>query len=57
MDSMHFLSSKARNSVSHLQKAAITSAMAYNQVIEWYLLMIEGLHLEDSVPCWSDTHH
>ena len=57
MDSMHSTSSKARNLVTHLQKAAVTSAMAYSQVIEWYLPQIEGPHHEGSVLCWLDAHH
>ena len=48
---------KARNPVTHLQKAAITLAMASNQVVEWYLPQIERLHYEGSVPCKSDVHH
>ena len=37
MDCMLSKSSKTRNPVTHLQKAAITSAMASSQVVEWYL--------------------
>ena len=57
MDSIHSTGSKARNQVTYLQKAAITSAMASNQVFEWYLPQVEGLLLKGTVPCWSDAHH
>ena len=50
MDSMQSTHSKARNPVIRLQKAAITSAMAFIQVVEWYLPQIEGLRLEGLVP-------
>ena len=56
MDSMHPTSSKARNPVTHLQNAAITSAIASSQVVQWYLprqkvvvlAQIESLHFEGS---------
>ena len=56
MDSMHSTSSKAKNPVTHLQKAATTSETAFSQVVEWHLQQI-GLYLEGLVSCWSDTHH
>ena len=57
MDSMHSISSKARNPVTHLQKAPITLAMAASQVVTWYLPQIEDLHLKGSILCWLETHH
>ena len=54
VDSMHSTSGKARKS-GHSQKQLFTSVSASSQVVERYLPGIEGLQLEDSVPCWSDT--
>ena len=42
---------KPGNSVTHLQKAAISQATASSQMFEWYLPHMEDLHLEGSVPC------
>ena len=55
VDSMHSISDKTRKSGHSPTKAALTSAMAFSQVVKWYLPWMEGLHLEESVSCWTDT--
>ena len=56
-DAITFFTTNRFLSGHSLKKADITSAVASNQVVEWYLPQIDGVDFEGSVPCWSNTHH
>ena len=57
MGSMLFTSGKTTKPDHSFTQAATTLASVSSQVVEWYLLWIEGLHLECSVSGWSDKRH
>ena len=57
MDSMHSTSGKTRKSGHSLTNSSYDISSGVQSGGRVVLTTDEGLHLDGSVPCWSDTRH